>query len=66
MCWTVSISISAKGEMLAIVGASGVGKSTFLHILGGLDRPTSGKVFYGDVDVFALDSDRSPASATNA
>jgi lipoprotein-releasing system ATP-binding protein len=47
-----------KGEMLAIVGASGVGKSTFLHILGGLDRPTSGKVFYGDVDVFGLDNDR--------
>jgi lipoprotein-releasing system ATP-binding protein len=47
-----------KGEMLAIVGASGVGKSTFLHILGGLDRPTSGKVFYGDVDVFGLENDR--------
>jgi lipoprotein-releasing system ATP-binding protein len=45
------------GEMLAIVGASGVGKSTLLHILGGLDRPTSGKVFYRDVDVFGLDSD---------
>jgi lipoprotein-releasing system ATP-binding protein len=42
------------GEMLAIVGASGVGKSTFLHILGGLDRPTAGRVFYGDVDVFSL------------
>ncbi len=47
-----------KGEMLAIVGASGVGKSTFLHILGGLDHPTSGKVFYGDINVFELDSDR--------
>jgi lipoprotein-releasing system ATP-binding protein len=46
------------GEMLAIVGASGVGKSTMLHILGGLDRPTSGRVFYGDVDVFGLGSDR--------
>ena len=44
------------GEMLAIVGASGVGKSTFLHILGGLDRPTSGKVLYGDVDIFSLAS----------
>jgi lipoprotein-releasing system ATP-binding protein len=45
-----------KGEMLAIVGASGVGKSTLLHMLGALDRPTSGKVYYGDVDVFGLDS----------
>ena len=44
------------GEMLAIVGASGVGKSTFLHIVGGLDRPTSGKVYYGDTDVFSLDN----------
>lgn len=45
-----------KGEMLAIVGASGAGKSTLLHILGALDRPTSGKVFYGDLDVFGLDN----------
>ena len=47
-----------QGEMLAIVGASGVGKSTFLHIIGGLDRPTSGKVLYGDLDVFGLNNDR--------
>lgn len=46
-----------KGEMLAIVGASGVGKSTFLHILGGLDHPTSGKVFYRDTDIFGMDQD---------
>ncbi len=44
--------------MIAIVGASGVGKSTFLHILGGLDHPTAGKVRYRDTDLFALDSDR--------
>jgi lipoprotein-releasing system ATP-binding protein len=43
-----------KGEMIAVVGASGAGKSTLLHILGTLDRPTSGKVYYDDVDVFSL------------
>jgi len=47
-----------RGEMLAVVGASGVGKSTLLHILGGLDRPTSGRILYGDIDVFGLDNDR--------
>ena len=45
-----------ESEVLAIVGASGVGKSTFLHILGALDRPSSGTVLYGDTDVFALDA----------
>lgn len=50
------ISLSIKdGEMLGIVGASGVGKSTLLHILGALDRPTSGNVLYNDVDIFSLD-----------
>ncbi len=44
--------------MVAIVGASGVGKSTFLHILGGLERPTGGKVLYGDADLYALDGAR--------
>jgi len=43
-----------QGERVAIVGASGVGKTTLLHILGTLDRPTSGKVLYGGQDVFAL------------
>ena len=43
-----------QGEKVAIVGASGVGKTTLLHILGTLDRPTSGKVFYGGNDIFAL------------
>jgi lipoprotein-releasing system ATP-binding protein len=47
----VSMSI-IEGEMLAIVGASGVGKSTLLSILGGLDRPTSGKILFDGVDLF--------------
>ena len=44
----------AEGEMLAIIGASGVGKSTLLHVLGGLDRPDSGTVTVAGEDVFAL------------
>ncbi len=44
--------------MLAIVGASGVGKSTFLHIVGGLERPESGTVSCGDVDVYSLSQER--------
>ena len=43
-----------RGERTAIVGASGAGKTTLLHILGVLDRPTSGKVFYWGGDVFRL------------
>ncbi len=46
-----------KGERIAIVGASGVGKSTFLHILGALERPTKGEVYYDEVEIFSLDSD---------
>ena len=41
-------------ELLAVVGASGVGKSTLLHIMGTLDRPTTGHVLYGEQDVFSM------------
>ena len=47
----------ARGEMIALMGPSGVGKSTLLHILGTLDTPTSGKVLYEGNDVFALKGD---------
>jgi ABC-type antimicrobial peptide transport system, ATPase component len=50
----VSFSVE-KGEFIAIIGPSGSGKSTLLHILGGVDRPTSGKVFIEGTDIYTLD-----------
>lgn len=46
-----------KGEFIAIIGASGSGKSTLLHLIGGVDRPTSGKVYIEGEDIFNLSND---------
>lgn len=53
----ISFSVE-KGEFVAIVGASGSGKSTLLHLLGGVDRPTSGKVFIDGQDIYKLNDDQ--------
>lgn len=53
----VSFSV-AKGDFIAIIGPSGSGKSTLLHILGGVDKPTSGKVYMDGSDVYAQSDDQ--------
>lgn len=53
----VSFSVK-KGEFISIIGASGSGKSTLMHLLGGVDKPTSGKVYIEGVDIYSLSDEK--------
>ena len=53
----ISFSVN-RGEFVAIIGASGSGKSTLLHLLGGVDRPSSGKVYVDGTDIYGLDENK--------
>jgi putative ABC transport system ATP-binding protein len=55
-CVDIDIEVAA-GELVVVRGASGAGKTTLLNLLGGLDTPTSGKVWLGDIEATALDED---------
>jgi lipoprotein-releasing system ATP-binding protein len=59
----IDLTVNA-GDMIAVIGASGVGKSTLLHVLGGLDPPTKGQVYWGNRSPYAL-TDEARASERN-
>ena len=53
----INITID-KGDIMVVIGPSGSGKSTLLHLIGGVDRPTSGKVYINDKDIFSMNDDK--------
>ncbi len=57
MFQNLSLKVRA-GERLAIIGESGAGKSTLMHLLGGLDRPSAGRIYFGDQDLSSMAEDK--------